>query len=163
MVAVALISGPVAAQQDAGTPPIPDPLPPAHAGRFHHVFLEKAEFSSSLPNWEPPTITIVAKEHNMTGLLTDVRWTAHKSMGSFGTYISLTMDGQTHVFPLAYGHETQRNVGAVYADSGVYRLPLGAGLRVRNSFEVRVYGIPFQHGLSGGGGVYNILIAWRQD
>jgi hypothetical protein len=143
---------------------VQNPVPPPYSGKFEKRFLEKAEFSVSAPNYEPPVTTVVWSVNNASGWLTHVRWTSHKSMGGFGTYISLMVDGVTHEFPLAYGHENQRNVGLVYSDGGAFSLPFGDGVRFRNSFEVKVYGRALMPGqVAGGGGLYNIYVGYRTD
>jgi hypothetical protein len=142
---------------------ITNPNPP-YLGNLQMVFLEKAEYSVSAPLYDPPTTVIVASDTGKAGYVTDVRWTSHTSMGDFGTYISLTIDGLAHAFPLTYGHQNQRDVGRVYGSGPIFRLPLGDGVRFNNSFTVKVYGLPLSPGqVAGGGGVYNIYVGYRTD
>jgi hypothetical protein len=138
--------------------------PPPYAGVFHMTFRESAEYSVSAPLYPPPVINIVASVDKTSGWLTDVRWTKHTSMGDFGTFIIVDIDGKNHVFPLAYEHENKRNVGLVYNEGGHFSLPFGGGVRFNKSFEIRVYGLPIHPGqVAGGGGLYNIYVGYRTD
>lgn len=131
---------------------------------FQFRFTERAEFSSSLPTLPPPVDTIVADVRGKSGVLEEVRWSKHSSMGGYGTRLQVEIDAlPAYVFDLAYGHESERNLGAVYQSGGAYRLPLGVGLRFQNRCSVTVSGRPIVPGNSGGGGVYNIFIGWRED
>jgi hypothetical protein len=139
-------------------------VPPPHAGTYTHVFRETTESGSSLPEWQPPVTVIMAQETDASGLLTEVRWSSHQSLGDFGAFISLTIDGVSQEFPLSYEHQNKRDVGRVYQDGGDFRLPLGDGVRFKRSFQVKFYGRPLSPGqVAGGANMKNAFIAWRLD
>jgi hypothetical protein len=139
-------------------------VPPPHAGTYTHEFRETTESGSSLPEWQPPTTVIIASANDASGLLTEVRWFSHQSLGDFGAFISITIDGVTQEFPLSYGHMNQRDVGKVYQDNGVFRLPLGDGIRFKRSFQVKFFGRPLSPGqVAGGANMKDAFVAWRLD